>query len=139
MTIFDFLKHLTGDKKSWSSFTEDEQTQFNPYMVHRFVSMYEPYTEIANIAQRIPYTEKEKTYKFYQNMLPKKQVFLKYIKSSKTKINDALLKHVSKFYECSLGEAEEYVYLLRREGLEHLLGKIGLEDKEIKKLLKEIK
>ena len=136
MTIFDFLKHLTGDKKSWSSFTEDEQTQFNPYMVHRFVSMYEPYTEIANIAQRIPYTEKEKTYKFYQNMLPKKQVFLKYIKGSKTKINDALLKHVSKFYECSFREAEEYISILKKEDMYDILNRYGIEDKEIKKLLK---
>ena len=83
MTIFDWLKQITTDKKPWSSFTEGQRESFNSYMVHRFVSMYEGYTEVANYGQRIPYPEKKKTYKYYCTMLPKKNVFLKYVKSSK--------------------------------------------------------
>ena len=55
MTIFDWLKEITTNKTPWSSFTEDQQESFNSYMVHRFVSMYEEYTEVANYGQRIPY------------------------------------------------------------------------------------
>jgi len=139
MTLFDWLKHITTDKKPWSSFTEDQQESFNSYMVHRFVSMYEGYTEVANYGQRIPYPEKEKTYKYYCTMLPKKNIFLKYVKSSKKRPATDLLKHIADYYVISLGEAEDYIHLLKREGIEHILEKAGVDNKEIKKLLKEIK
>ena len=139
MTIFDWLKEITTNKTSWASFTEDQQESFNSYMVHRFVSMYEGYTEVANYGQRIPYPDKEKTYKYYCSMLPKKNVFLKYIKSSKKKPSNSLLQYVANFYTISLGEAEDYLYILKKEGIEHILEKSGVDDKEIKKLLKEIK
>ena len=138
MTIFDWLKEITTNKTPWSSFTEDQRVSFNSYMVHRFVSMYEGYTEVANYGQRIPYPEKEKTYKYYCSMLPKKNVFLKYIKSSRKKPSNLLLQHVADYYTISLGEAEDYVYILKKEGVEHILEKQGIDTKEIKKLLKEI-
>jgi hypothetical protein len=139
VTIFDWLKQITSDKKSWKSFTEDQQNSFNSYMIHRFVSMYEPYVEVANLGQSIPYPDKEKTYKFYCNMLPKKNVFLKYIKCTKKRPSVDLLKYIANYYVISLGEAEDYIYLLKKEGIEHILEKSGLEQKEIKKFLKEIK
>ena len=138
MTIFDWLKEVTLTKKPWSSFTEDQQESFNSYMVHRFVSMYEGYTEVANYGQRIPYPEKEKTYKYYCHMLPKKNVFLKYVKGSRKKLSEKLLHHVADHYTISLGEAEDYVYILKKEGIEHILAKAGIDEKEIKKLLKDI-
>ena len=139
MTIFDWLKEITITKSTWSSFTEDQQNSFNSYMVHRFVSMYEGYTEVANYGQRIPLPEKEKTYKYYCHMLPKKNVFLKYVKSSRKKTNESVLQHIADHYTISLGEAEDYVYILKREGIEHILEKSGIDEKEIKKLLKEVK
>ena len=58
MTIFDFFKQVTTDKKPWLSFTEDEQKAFNPYMLHKIVSMTEAYIEVANMGQSLPYTDK---------------------------------------------------------------------------------
>jgi len=136
MTIFDFFKQVTTDKKPWSSFTEDEQKAFNPYMLHKIVSMTEAYIEVANLGQSLPYTDKEKIYKFYCELLPKKSVYSKYIKGTKIKANEDLLKYISKFYECSLREAEEYITILRKEDMYDILNKYGIEDKEIKKLLK---
>jgi len=138
VTIFDWLKEITTNTTSWSSFTEDQQESFNSYMVHRFVSMYEGYTEVANFGQRIPYPDKEKTYKYYCSMLPKKNVFLKYIKASKKKPSNSLLQHVANFYTISLGEAEDYLYILKKVGVEYILEKSGIDENEIKKLLKEV-
>ena len=138
MTIFDWLKEVTLTKKPWSSFTEDQQESFNSYMVHRFVSMYEGYTEVANYGQRIPYPEKEKTYKYYCHMLPKKNVFLKYVKSSRKSPSKDLLQYIADYYVVSLGEAEDYIYLLKKEGIEHILEKSGISEKEMKKLLKDV-
>jgi hypothetical protein len=136
MQIFDWLKQITYEKQSWDSFTEEDKTSFNPYMVHRFLSMNPEYIEFVNLIQNIPYTEKEKIYKLYLYMIPKKNMFLKYIKSTRAKTREELLQHLASYYECSLREADEYYHMLHNDTIKGILKKRGVEDKEIKKLLK---
>jgi ABC-type Zn uptake system ZnuABC Zn-binding protein ZnuA len=47
-----------------------------------------------------------------------------------------MLKYIATYYECSLGEAEEYVDILKDNGVKTILKQSGVDDKEIKKLLK---
>jgi hypothetical protein len=94
------------------------------------------YIEFVNLIQNIPYTEKEKIYKLYLYMIPKKNMFLKYIKSTKTKTREELLQHLASYYECSLHEADEYYHMLHNDTIKSILKKKGVDDKEIKKLLK---
>jgi hypothetical protein len=136
MQIFDWLKQITHEKQSWDSFTEEDKASFNPYMIHRFLSMNPEYIEFVNLIQNIPYTEKEKIYKLYLYMIPKKNMFLKYIKSTKTKTREELLQHLASYYECSLREADEYYHMLHNDTIKGILKKKGVDDKEIKKLLK---
>ena len=136
MQIFDWLKQITYEKQSWDSFTEEDKVSFNPYMIHRFLSMNPEYIEFVNLIQNIPYTEKEKIYKLYLYMIPKKNMFLKYIKSTKTKTKEELLQHLASYYECSLHEADEYYHMLHNDTIKSILKKKGVDDKEIKKLLK---
>jgi hypothetical protein len=138
MTIFDWLNQITYDKKSWEDFTEDQQESFNSYMVHRFLSMYEGYIDITNVVQKFPLTEKKLIYNTYRSMIPKKKMFLKYIKSSKKKTPQTVLEHVANYFTISLGEAEEYTYILRKEGVHAILFEQGVQEKEINKLLKEL-
>jgi hypothetical protein len=137
--IFGFLKQINGDKKPWSSFTDEDHKQFTVYMIHRYISMYEPYIEVANYAQLLPQNDKEKIYNFYCEMIPKSNIWLKYIKGSQEKVSENLLKHIANYYTISFREAEEYISILGKEGVKNILEKSGIEDKEIKKLLKEIK
>ena len=136
MQIFDFLKQITYEKQPWDSFTEEDRVSFNPYLCHRFLSMNPEYIEFVNLIQNIPYTEKEKIYKLYLYMIPKKNMFLKYIKSTRTKTREELLQHLASHYECSLREADEYYHMLHNDTIKSILKKRGIEDKEIKKLLK---
>ena len=136
MTIFDWLKEITYNKSKWESFTEEDKKSFEPYMIHRFLSMNPDYIEFVNLIQTFPYSDKEKIYNIYLYMIPKNKMFLKYIKSSKTKKQEKLLKHIAFYYECSLGEAEEYIDILRESGIKSILTKLGVEEKEQKKLLK---
>jgi heterodisulfide reductase subunit B len=136
MQIFDWIKELTVNKSNWESFTEEDKATFNPYMVHRFLSMNPDYIEFVNLVQTFPYSDKEKIYKIYLYMLPKKSMFFKYIKSTKSKPKEALLKHIASYYDCSLGEAEEYTHILREVGIKTILTKLGVDEKEQKKLLK---
>ena len=136
MKIFDWINQITYEKQPWNSFTEEDKKSFEPYMIHRFLSMNPDYIEFVNLVQTFPYSDKEKIYNIYLYMIPKKKMFLKYIKSSKTKRQEKLLKHIASYYECSLGEAEEYIDILREHGVKNILNKLGVEEKEQKKLLK---
>ena len=79
--IFEWLNELTFIKSPTNKFKEEAWDNFNAYMVHRFVSMNHNYIEIANIAQKFHPTDKKGIYNFYCEMLPKKKMFLRYIKS----------------------------------------------------------
>jgi hypothetical protein len=136
MTIFDWLKEITYNKSPWNSFTEEDRESFNPYMIHRFLSMNSDYVDFVNTVQTVPYTSKERIYHIYLYTIPKRDMWLKYIKSTKTKRQEAMLKYIATYYECSLGEAEEYADILRDNGIKNILKQSGVDDKEIKKLLK---
>lgn len=139
MTLFDWLTELTFNKKEWSSFSEDQRESFNSYMIHRYVSMYISYVEIANVAQKLPLTEKEKIYNIYKTMLPKKKMFLKYVKKQNKNTYEDLLQYVANYYHCSFGEAEEYIDIIREAGVRGILWEMGVDEKETDKLIKKAK
>ena len=139
MTLFDWLNELTFNKREWSSFSEDQRESFNSYMIHRYVSMYIGYVEIANVAQKLPLTEKEKIYNIYKTMLPKKKMFLKYVKKQNKNTYEDLLQYVANYYHCSFGEAEEYIDIIREAGVRGILWEMGVDEKETDKLIKKAK
>ena len=134
--FFTVLKYITSEKKPWKDLTQEEQDLFNPYLCHRFLSMNPDYVDFVNTVQTVPYANKERVYNIYLYTIPKKDIWLKYIKSTKTKRQEAMLKHIATYYECSLGEAEEYADILKDNGIKSILKQLGVDDKEIKKLLK---
>ena len=139
MTLFDWLNEITFNKRDWSSFSEDQRESFNSYMIHRYVSMYIGYVELANIAQKLPLNEKEKIYNIYKTMLPKKKMFLKYVKKQNKNTYEDLLQYVANYYQCSLGEAEEYIDIIRESGVRGILWEMGVNEKETDKLIKKAK
>jgi hypothetical protein len=128
-TIFDWLKEITYTKSPVSKFSEKDWESFNPYMVTRFLSMSREYIDLVNYVQTIPYTEKEKYYRIYCEFTPKKQFFQKYIKSTKKSPPKDIIEQISKYYECSFGEAENYSYILGDIGIKEILTKLGYESK----------
>ncbi len=136
MTLFDWLKELTGKKRDWDSFSDKEKESFNPYMVNRFLSMHQPFVELINYVQIIPYTEKEKYYKVYCGLLPKQNVWLKYIKSSMKQPNKKLLDTIASLYEVSTKQAADWVAILDKKYIKEALQQQGLQKDEIKELFK---
>ena len=53
------------------------------------------------------------------------------------KQNATLVDYIAQHFECGLGEAEEYIDILREKGTRGVLYSMGIEDKEINKLLKK--
>ena len=136
MTLFDWLKELTSKKRDWDSFSDKERESFNPYMINRFLSMHEPFIELVNYVQTIPYTEKQKYYTVYCQLLPKKNVWLKYIKSKMKQPTIELISAIAEIMECSRREAANAVMVLDNDHLEEVLYKAGYQDKEVAKMFK---
>jgi hypothetical protein len=135
--IWGWLNEITLYKTPPENISEESWDKWNSYMIHRYVSMNINYVELANYVQTLPYENKQQTYIIYREMIPKTKVFLKYIKSRNKKQNTTLVDYVAKHFECSLGEAEEYIDILRESGTRSILYRMGIEDKEIEKLLKK--
>ena len=136
MTLFNWLEEITIKKSPVEKFSEEEWNVFNSYMVHRFLSMNVDYIDIVNYVQKINPQNKKQIYTIYKEMIPTKKVWLKYIKNEIKAIPEELVKYISSFYECSLKEAEQYILILKKPIVENILFKMGLNEKETKKLLK---
>jgi hypothetical protein len=139
MTIFDWFKQVTYIRDPWSSFSEEDQATFNPYMMHRLVSMYEPYIELANYLQQFWQLKPDQIYLIYCNYLPENKVFAKYIKSTKSKVNNELLEVLATHFQVSTREIKEYLHILDESQIKDILSSRGINDDELKKLLKNEK
>ena len=134
--IFDWLNHITLYKTPSTEFTDNDWENFNSYMVHRFISMNVYYVEIADYAQSMLPNMKKEIYNFYKEMIPKNKTYLKYIKQQTKGYSKDLLEKVADYYEVGIREAHSYIAVMKKNELTQILGEMGLENKEIKKLLK---
>ena len=134
--IFDWLQHITLYKTPASEFTDNDWENFNSYMVHRFISMSPYYVEVADYAQSMLPTMKKEIYNFYREMIPKRKVWLQYIKSKTKNINKDLIEDIAKYYEVGAADATSYIAVMTKEEISIILSEMGKDNKEIKKLLK---
>ena len=135
--IWGWLNEITLYKTPIENISEESWDKWNSYVVNRYVSMDIRYVELANYIQTIPYDNKHQLYQIYREMIPKSKVFLKYLKSKTKKHPTTLIEYVAKYFECSLGEAEEYIDILRDHGTRKVLYDMGMDEKEVEKLLKK--
>jgi hypothetical protein len=135
MTIFDWLNEISYNKRSWSSFNSEDRESFNPYMINRFISMKETYIDFVNTIQKYS-IDKEILYNFYCEIVPKRKTFFRYIKPKKSKFNSELITILSKHFKVSKREIRDSYHLIAKDYSQNILQNIGIDDKQIKKLLK---
>ena len=138
MTVFNWLNEITVKKPPSSQFSQEDWDGWNSYMVHRFLSMNISYIDVVNAAQRFQPTDKKGIYNFYKDFLPKKKIWNKYIKNKNKKDSKELSKIIANYLELGINEANSYIPLLNKGEIDNILKRIGLEEKEIKKLIKTI-
>ena len=139
MTIFNWINEILVSKKHWNDFTEDEQKKFSPFIINRWLSMDKDFLEIVNFFQKysIGTLEPREVYKWYCDMLPKGKRFSKYIKGKKDKkYNTELIDIMVMHFECSKSQVKDYLDLIAKNELIEILGKYGMNEKTIKRLLK---
>lgn len=138
MTVFNWLNEITVKKPPSSQFSQEDWDGWNSYMVHRFLSMNVSYIDTVNIAQKFQPTDKIGIYNFYKDFLPKRKIWNKYIKNKNKKDSKELSKIIANYLELGINEANSYIPLLNKGEINNILKRIGLEEKEIKKLIKTI-
>ena len=145
MTIIDFLNILHNKSKSWKDLSEQEQKEFNPFMLNRWLSMDSNYTDIINELQQytIGILDKKTIFILYKDLLPKKKkYFVKYYKGTKSqKYNDNLISILVEYFQESKKNIKElldliFINKLTDTVLIPILKKYGKTDKEIKTLIK---
>ena len=134
--IFDWLNHISYLKTEVDQFSDQDWDKFNSYMIHRFISMYGPYSSLVNELQLLNPLEKKAVYLCYKKILPKKKTFFKYIKSKIKQPDKDLVSALTDYFKFSEREAKEALSFLDKEYVIEILQSLGKEEKEIKKLIK---
>ena len=138
MTVFNWLEEITVKKTPSNNFTQQDWDDWNSYMVHRFLSMNMSYIDIVNFVQNINPQNKKEIYTIYREMIPKRKIWNKYIKNQNKKDSKELAKIIANKLSIGSDEASSYIHILGKDGITEILGDLGFEKKEIKKLIKTI-
>ena len=96
------------------------------------------YIDIVNYVQNINPQNKKEIYTIYREMIPKRKVWNKYIKNQNKKDSKEIAKIIANKLSIGSDEASSYIPLLGKNGVTEILGDLGYEIKEIKKLIKTI-
>lgn len=137
MTPFDFLKIVHNKEIKWNNLTEEDHKAYNTFIINKALSFNSEYLDIVNNIQKYTPTSKE-SFKYLQSMTSNRFKYNKWIKGAKTtKFNKDLVELVSAHFECSQQQAEDYLSVLDKKELKSFLNHLGIQDDQIKKLMKK--
>ena len=134
--VFDWLKEINTKKTHPNEFINQDWDTWNSYMIHRFLSMNPDFIELVNEVQMLPPTNKKQIYSIYREYIPKNNTWSKYVKSSIKDPDKDLVEYLKNYFKVSTREIKDYLKILDKKEVQSILNKQGLEEKEIKKLLK---
>lgn len=124
--IFDLLKRITVTKEDWNEIPLEEQECFNNWLINKFISMNQDYAELVNIVQKNTWQmPHEVLYKLYCDLIPKSNIFLRYIKVTKTKHKPELVESIQEYFSISKKEAKEYLDILTKQETTEILAQQG--------------
>ena len=135
--IWGWLNEITLYKTPVQEISEKSWEKWNTFMICRYLSMDINYIDIVNYVQKVNPQSKKEIYTIYREMIPKKKVYLKYVKNENKKNYKELAEYIADYLECGLGEADEYIPILQEHGIRGILWKMGVEEEETEKLIKK--
>ena len=147
LSVFDHVKHIrqVQDPSYYVNLSEDDRKSFNHYMILAALSMDEEIVE--TMAQLYQIFDKIPSAQFYQLLIalvPKSNRYYPWVKRKVLKHNKELLAYVSRRFQVSKYQANDYVNLLLRTELGqgelvNICKAFGLDDKEVEELFEEKK
>lgn len=109
-TIFDFVKAIVSTKPKWNSFTPEQKKLFQPFLIHRFLSMNPYYIDLVNFVSGLNTQDSEKVYTIYCDLIPRNsRTYFPYVKGKAKEYNENLVEILSNYYACSKKESIEYL------------------------------
>ena len=139
-TLFDHFGHLLSSQSPdyFSTLTEGDKKTWSNWMINKLLSMIPEYIETTNELQRYSINlEPELYYKVLISIIPRKRIYSKYIKKTKTSLYSAeVIEFLAKYFLVSTREIEEYLDFISEDIIIAIYKEHGFDDKEIKKLLK---
>lgn len=117
--IFDILNDISYNKQN--IFNSDVESQYNPYMVNKWLSMSIDtvmYAQDMNCNSHLP---KDMQFDYYFYSIKKQKRFFKYIKNKKEDLIDV----VSEYHECSKKVAKQMLKLFSEDDIEYMKGRLS--------------
>lgn len=138
--IFDHINNLTigKDKTYYKNLTEKEKKDYNLFMLQRYISMDKRFTNFISFIDKYVFNcyDKEMYNKLMMKVLPNERIYFQYVKKNKSeKIDKLIIELLSKKFEISQREAEEYIQYLDNKDIVELLRSYAVEEKIIKKYI----
>jgi hypothetical protein len=129
MGPFEWLKQITVEKREWSSFTEEEQNGFNAFIINKALSFNKDYIQIVEMAMLYSMPP-DKLYDFYKDIIPKKPMWNKWVKSN-VKWDEEEIQTLATYFECGTREVKEFLEILSLEEKDVILLELkGFEGKK---------
>lgn len=109
--IFYFINNLYHKKYKYP---EDNELSSNLWMINRFLSMDKDLLGVVAEISEYLFTLQERYYRLLYRIVPKSNSpFNKYLKPKK-EFDGELLSRYSKMFQIGLGEAAEYIRIMRK-------------------------
>ena len=144
-SLFDHIKGVTFRKTKWEELSDEDAKSWSNYMIARFFSMEPEFVEVINEFQTYSngILSSKDYYKLLLDILPKKSIFLKYIKSKhKMEIESEILSIFCNHFELGRNDVYEYIRFLKENNQQELidiLKQYGTPEADITKFEKQLK
>jgi len=121
MTPFDHWKDLTENKKDSFQLPED-MSGYEPYIMNRILSMVDVYKFVAVELSKYD-LPKEVHYRYLYNLLPKRKIFINYLKPKKQNESDD--KWIERYFEFGTRDLEYAKKFLSDDDVKTIKKKFG--------------
>jgi hypothetical protein len=135
MSPADWLNHMTVYKTPWNKISSEEQKTYNSYINNLWLSMVPEYIEVINQVQSYQVPNRDH-YNFYLKVLPKKKLFFRWIKPKSKKYNKDVINRLAELYNEGIRQINDSIDCFEEQQIVNILENMGLQTKEIIKLLK---
>lgn len=146
-TLIEHVKHIINNSDShyYDNLSAMDKKTYSVFMIHRFLSMNMNWIEVVNEIQKYSTQLKQRgTHKVYDEIIPKGNIFLKYVKPTQEKrYNKEVLEIIKKYFEVGEQTAKEYYHLFMQDkkskhSLLNIVKLYGIQEDDYIKIEKEI-
>lgn len=122
MNIFDHLNNLTRNKIIPDFSDEDILKSYEPYMINRFLSMFDHWIPIIEIVNQHK-LDKENHYRFLFNLLPQVSVKFNYISKKKKDVKEEEKELLMRYFEFGEKDLEVCLRILDQKQIDSIISK----------------